>query len=150
MSVNSIEIVRVFFQNTGYSKEVENFLSPFILAGPSVIHEFVLKKDFSLELICEARVTFIEFLLRGNFLQSGEEAKRENVRVRLELLRLELLHTIALFRRDRIMATFVEEWIFSSGSEFVKLNDENSRLYSNDELSLIGLLETQPEIFFAL
>lgn len=149
-SFNSIEIVKVFFKNTGYSKEAENFLSPFILAGPIVIHEFILKKELSLQIICEARLKFVEYLLGGDFIQSIGESKRESMRVRLELLQNKLIKTIELLKRDKTVAVFIDEWTLSSGSGFVRLNDENARRYTDDVLTLMELLNTQPEIFFAL
>jgi|GEM_PF-2522826 len=150
MSVNSVEIVKVFFKNTGYSKEAEDFLYPFILSGPTVIHEFILKNELTLQLICEAKVAFIDFLLRGTFLQNVKEIKRDEMRARLEALQEKLLNTIALLRRDETIATFVEEWTFCSGNRWMRLNDENAKRYADDILTLVGLLETQPEIFFAL
>ncbi|MEW6617065.1 MAG: hypothetical protein AB1333_01445 [Patescibacteria group bacterium] len=149
-SFTSIEIVKVFFKNTGYSKEAEDVLSPFILSGPSVIHEFVSKNELSLQLICEAKVAFVDFLLSGDFLQSVGEVKRDDMRVRLESLRTELLQTISQLKKDKVVATFIEEWTFCSGNGWVRLNNENAKLYADNVLTLVGLLETQPEIFFAL
>jgi len=150
MSVNSFEIVSIFFKNTNYSEEARDFLSPFILAGPLVIHEFILERDLSLQLICEARLKFVEYLLDGDFIKNIDSTKKDEMISRLESSRDKLLEAIVLLRKDKIISTFIEEWTFSSGTGWVKLNDENTKRYADDVLTLIGLLKTQPEIFFAL
>jgi len=144
-SFNSIEIVEVFFRNTDYPDEIRDLFSPFVLTGPLVISEF-FQKDLNLELLCRARVKFVEYLLHGDFAQKMVLMNKHDVCSRLVLLQKRLLDMIEKLREDQTVSNFAEEWMFLSG----RLNDENSELYTEGKLTFLQLLQTQPEIFFRL
>lgn len=144
-SFNSIEIVEIFFKNTKYPDEVRDLISPFIRTGPLLISEF-FEEDLSLELLCRARIKFITSLLQGEFAQKMISMEKHNICSRLVLLQKKLLDVMEELKKDKTISNFAEEWVFLSGP----FNAENSELYKENKLTVLQLLQTQPEIFFAL